>query len=86
MPGRRNRGPMRLSRPMPRATCSTLASVASQRLETALMKEIFSARKALEACLMISALLVEVSRRGGGCGSGADAGDCVGLVVVGRRW
>ena len=30
------------------------------------MKEIFRARKALEACLMISALLVEVSRSGGG--------------------
>ena len=48
------------------ATCSMLASVASQRLETALMKEIFRARKALEACLMISALLVEVSSSGGG--------------------
>jgi hypothetical protein len=37
-----------------------LASVASQRLETALMNEILRARKALEACLMISADLVEV--------------------------
>ena len=57
---------MRLSRPMPRATCSMFASVASQRLATALMKEILRARNALEACLMISADLVEVSSRGGG--------------------
>src|SRR5277367_1855944 len=66
IPGRRNLGPMRLSRPMPRATCSTLALVASQRFEMALMNEILRARKALEACLMISALFVEVSRSGGG--------------------
>jgi hypothetical protein len=51
---------------MPRATCSTFASAASHRLETALMNEIFSARKAFEACLMISADLVEVSSNGGG--------------------
>ena len=57
---------MRLSSPMPRATCSMFASVASHRLETALMKEILSARKALEACLMISADLVEVFSSGGG--------------------
>jgi len=50
---------------MPRATCSTLALAASQRFETALTKDILRARKALEACLMISALLVLVSRSGG---------------------
>ena len=51
---------------MPRATCWTSASVASHRFETALMKEILSARKAFEACLMISDDLVEVCRSGGG--------------------
>ena len=82
MPGRRNLGPMRLSRPMPRATCSTFASVASQRFETALMNEIFSARKAFEACLMISALLVEVNRSGGGSATLQEPGDGAASLVV----
>ena len=45
------------------------------------MKEILSARKALDACLMISALLVEVQERGR-CGDVADAWDGVASAVV----
>ena len=65
MPALRKRLPIRLSIPMPLATCSTSASTASHRLATTLIKEIFIARKALEACLMSSAALVEVCRMGG---------------------
>ena len=82
MPGRRNLGPIRESRPIPRATCSTLASAASHRFETALMNEIFSARKAFEACLMISALLVEVCSSGGRLLRRAAAGNGVRPLVV----
>src|SRR5208337_2643009 len=65
IPGRRNLGPIRESSPMPRATSSTFASAASHRFETALMNEIFSARNAFDACLIISALLVEVISNAG---------------------
>src|SRR2546430_11043711 len=41
-------------------TCSTSAPTASHTLATALIKEIFIARKALEACLISSALLALV--------------------------
>ena len=44
----------------------TLAPTDSQTDATALMKEIFIARKALEACLISSALLVLVTMRGAG--------------------
>jgi hypothetical protein len=37
------------------------ASTASARFATALMNEIFMARNAFDACLMISALCVEVT-------------------------
>ncbi len=45
IPGCRKQGLMRLLSPIPRATYSMFASVISHRLETALMKEILSARK-----------------------------------------
>ncbi len=45
---------MRLSRPMPRATCWTSAPTASQRSAISLMKVIFMARKALAAYLVSS--------------------------------
>jgi hypothetical protein len=38
------------------------------------MKEIFSARNAFDACLMISADLVEVGSSGGGCAVEHDPG------------
>ncbi len=60
-PGAEELGPIRLSRPMPVAISSISASTASARLATALINEIFMARKALEACLMISALCAEVT-------------------------
>ena len=50
----RNLRPMRLSRPMPRATCCTSAPTASQRSAISLMKVIFIARKALAAYLISS--------------------------------
>ena len=46
---------------------SMSASTASARLATALMNEIFMARKAFEACLMISALCAEVTSSRAGC-------------------
>ncbi|MNU09137.1 hypothetical protein D3C72_2555350 [compost metagenome] len=52
----RNLVPIRLSRPMPRATCCTSAPVASQRSAISLMKVIFIARNALAAYLMSSAV------------------------------
>ena len=83
MPGRRNFGPMRESSPMPRATCSTLASAASHRFETALMNEIFIARNAFDACLMISALFVEVISSGGGDCIEQSPANRFGLLVIG---
>src|SRR5579859_6236095 len=54
---------MRESVPIPSRTCSTSAPTASHTLATALIKEIFIARKALEACLISSALLALVRIR-----------------------
>jgi hypothetical protein len=51
---------------MPRATSSTFASTASHTFATALMNEIFIARKAFDACLISSAALVDVRSSGGG--------------------
>ena len=45
---------MRLSRPMPLATCWTSAPTASHRSAISLMKVIFMARKALPAYLISS--------------------------------
>ena len=71
MPARRKRFPIRESVPIPRATCSISASTASHTFATALMKEIFSARKALQACLISSALLALVRiRRAEHCAPG----------------
>ena len=47
----RNFGPIRLSVPIALATSSTLASLASQRAEIALMLEILWAKKALAVSL-----------------------------------
>ena len=69
IPACRNFGPMRLSRPIPRATSTTSAPVSSQTLAISLMNEILVARKALEASLTISALLMSV--RTSGASSGA---------------
>ncbi|MNT07360.1 hypothetical protein D3C72_1420600 [compost metagenome] len=55
---------MRLSRPTPFDTFEMSAPVISQICATALMKLIFMARKALEACLMSSAELRSVIRMG----------------------
>jgi hypothetical protein len=55
---------MRLSRPMPFATSSTLAPASSHTRLTALMNEIFMARKELEACLVSSALAGFMTRNG----------------------
>ena len=69
MPACRNFGPMRSSRPMPRATSTTSAPVSSQTLAISLMNEIFVARNALEASLTISATAMSV--RTSGASSGA---------------
>src|SRR5215470_7959273 len=50
--------------PMPSATLPTSAPTSSQRSATMLMKEIFIARNELEACLMSSADLVSVTKKG----------------------
>ena len=68
-PACRNFGPMRSSRPMPLATSMTLAPVTSETLAISLMNEIFVARKALAASLIISALAMSV--RTSGAPSGA---------------
>ena len=57
IPACRNFGPMRSSRPMPRATSTTSAPVSSHTLAISLMNEIFVARNAFEASLTISARL-----------------------------
>ena len=59
-PGLQELGPMRSSRPMPRATSVTSAPTSSQTLAISLMKEILVARKAFEASLIISALATSV--------------------------
>ena len=60
---------MRSSRPMPRATSTTSAPVSSQTLAISLMKEIFVARKALDASLTISADLTSVRTIGASSGA-----------------
>src|SRR5581483_11435759 len=57
MPGSRNRLLMRASDPIPSTTWSMFAPTASHIVATALMKLIFIARKAFDACLISSALL-----------------------------
>ena len=66
MPGFRNRRPIRASEPIPSQTSLMSAPTASQIFATALMKEIFVARNAFEACLISSALFVLVTIIGGG--------------------
>jgi hypothetical protein len=61
MPGMRNCDPIRLSAPMPSRNWSTLEPTESQIVATTLMKLIFMARKALDACLISSADFVEVA-------------------------
>ncbi|MNE40711.1 hypothetical protein D3C80_1347480 [compost metagenome] len=56
--------PIRLSRPMPRATCCTSAPRLSHRSAISLMKVIFSARKALAAYLVSSEVRRPVNRIG----------------------
>ncbi len=51
---------MRWSRPMPRATSSTSAPVSSQTFAISLMNEIFVAKNAFAASLIISALATSV--------------------------
>ena len=63
-PGWRKRGPMRSSRPIPRATTSTSAPSASHIAATSLMNEILVARKPLEAYLISSALSTSVTTKG----------------------
>src|ERR1044072_4936259 len=65
---------MRRSRPMPRATSPTSAPTSSQTLAISLTKEIFVARKALEASLIISALATSVRTSSAPRGSQTDAG------------
>src|SRR6266852_2583014 len=66
IPGFINRDPIRESVPIPSLTCSTFAPTDSQIDATALIKEIFIARNALEACLISSALFVLVTINRGG--------------------
>ena len=63
-PGRRNRGPIRGSRPMPVATSWTSAPISSQSRAISLMKEILTARKPLDAYLMSSAEATSVMTKG----------------------
>ena len=60
---------MRASSPTPRATSSTLAPVSSQTLAISLMNEIFVARNALAASLIISALATSVRTIGAPSGA-----------------
>ena len=61
--------PIRWSSPIPRATSSTSAPVSSHTLAISLMNEIFVARNAFAASLIISALAMSV--RTSGASSGA---------------
>ena len=69
MPGLRKWVPIRWSRPIPRATSSTSAPVSSQTFAISLMNEIFVARNALAASLIISALAMSVRTSGASSGS-----------------
>src|SRR5690606_22317749 len=81
-PAPRNRGPMRESRPIPRVTSTTSAPTRSHKPAISLAKLIFVAKKALEAYLIISALVGSVVTKGGFCrvsGAGMQVGganDC----------
>src|SRR5262249_61513338 len=61
IPARRKSEPIRPSLPMPLHTSSMSAPTDSQKFATALINEILSARKALDECLINSALRGEVS-------------------------
>src|SRR3989338_495362 len=63
-PAWRNRGPMRSSRPMPRATSLISAPVFSHSRESSFINEILVASIALAAYLIISALLMSVKTIG----------------------
>src|SRR5206468_503277 len=63
--GLRNDEPIRGSSPIPSATLVTSAPTTSQRSATMLMKDIFIARKELEACLMSSDEFVSVTKKRG---------------------
>ena len=69
MPARRKLGPIRSSSPMPRATSSTSAPSSSETFAISLMNEIFVARKAFEASLIISAEATSVRTIGAPSGS-----------------
>src|SRR5918999_858556 len=69
MPARRNCEPIRSSRPIPRATSSTSAPSSSETFAISLMNEIFVARKAFEASLIISALATSVVTTGASSGA-----------------
>ena len=69
MPARRNFGPIRPSRPMPSATTVTSAPVSSQTFAISLMNEIFVARNAFDAYLIISADGMSVRTMGAPSGS-----------------
>ncbi len=66
--------------PMPWHTWFTSAPTDSQMEATALMKEIFMARNALEACLISSALLVLVTMMGAGIEARSGCG------IASARW
>lgn len=70
MPARKNAGPIRESRPMPRVTVATSAPVASQRSAMRLAKEILVARNEFEACLINSALGMSVAKSTGAAPGG----------------
>ena len=63
-PACKNLSPMRLSRPMARATSCTLAPAFSHRFAISFMNVIFTAKKAFEAYFIISAVSKLVSMYG----------------------
>ncbi len=69
MPARRKLGPIRSSSPIPRATSSTSAPSSSETFAISLMNEIFVARNAFEASLIISAEATSVRTMGAPSGS-----------------
>ena len=60
IPAFKKLAPILLSEPIPFATSSILAPVFSHTLATALMKDIFVAKKELDACFISSALFTSV--------------------------